>query len=299
MAVVQHDHLVQVGETQLMLRQQGNPDGPSVLVLGGISGGRMVYHPDGSGWWQGLFRDTQLLDYDVWSLDYCGGTGDSQSDRIPNAVAEHAELIVGALHKRSKTHFHAIIGGSFGGCIGMVLAAHPKLVVERLVVAGAAHRPTAQAVMLRSLQRDFIRLSEQAGDVVQGTVLARALAMVSYRGAVGLDQRFSDAQQAIDYIHERASALVARDPERAKQLFTCFGPALDNFTIVPQTLTLPVLVIGFQDDFLAPPHLLEAFVAELPDCRGYKLVKTPDGHDGFILATSGYGVELNAFLEDV
>lgn len=299
MAVVQRDHCVQVGDAQLMLRQQGNPDGPAVLVLGGISGGRFVYRDDGSGWWQGLIRDADLLDYNVWSVDYCGGTGDSHCEVIPATVAAHAELLSTALQQLGHTHFHAVIGGSFGGCIGMALVAQGHLTIGRLVVAGAAHRPTAQAVMLRSLQRDFIRLSEQTGDTEQGTVLARALAMISYRGPVGLDQRFPEAAQAIDYIHQRAATLVSRDPQRAKQLFTCFGPALDTFAIAPQKLQLPVFVVGFQDDFLAPTHLLQEFVSALPDCRGYKCVATADGHDGFILATTSYGAELKAFLEDV
>ncbi len=291
------DHKVNTRYGELCLRQQGPRGAPKVLVLGGISGGRLAYLADGSGWWQGLFTHLDLQAYEIWTLDYLGGMGDSLCDAPPATVEAQAEAIALALQKLGCTHWHTIIGGSFGGCVGMVLALHDALRVQRLAVLGAAHRPTAQAVMLRSLQRDFIELAAQTQQPERGVALARALAMVTYRGTTGLDVRFPDGNAAVHYMHDRAARLVQQNPQQARQLFTVFGPALDAFRIAPQALQLPVCVIGFKDDLLVPSHLLEEFSRQLPQCQAYEQVATAHGHDGFILNTAAFAPCLQQFME--
>ncbi|MDN7125997.1 alpha/beta fold hydrolase [Pseudidiomarina sp. 1APR75-33.1] len=299
MSYKQVDHLISTPQGQLAVRQQGTECAPNILVLGGISGGREVYTQSGEGWWQGLFRDTDLLGYNVWSLDYLGGMGASSCAVTPGSVELQAQAVEEALLQLGVKHLHALIGGSYGGCVGMALVAASKLSVARLAVLGAAHRATAQAVMLRSLQRDFIELAEQAGDAERGVVLARALAMVSYRGTTGLDARFSDAAGAIDFMHQRAQRLVQRDPWQARRLFTEFGPALDAFRVAPQRVQVPTFLLGFKDDLLVPPHVLNELQGLLPRCWAYDEVATAHGHDGFILNTAVFGPRLQEFLEDV
>lgn len=299
MSYFQVDHLITIPQGQLAIRQQGTKGAPDVLVLGGISGGREVYNPAGGGWWQGLFKDTDLLGYNVWSLDYLGGMGISSCQTTPATVELQAQAIRAALLQLGVEHLHAIIGGSYGGCVGMALTAAAKLPVARLAVLGAAHRATAQAVMLRSLQRDFVALADDMGDAERGVVLARALAMLSYRGTTGLDARFTNSAEAIEFMHQRAQRLVQQDPARARRLFTVFGPALDAFKLAPQKLNAPTFLLGFKDDLLVPRHVLEELAALLPQCWGYDEVATAHGHDGFILNTAAFGPRLQQFLEDL
>ena len=291
------DHRVNTQFGELCLRQQGCLGAPRVLVLGGISGGRLAYLADGSGWWQGLFTHLDLAAYEVWTLDYLGGMGESECDVPPATVEAQAEAIALALQKLGATAWHAVIGGSYGGCVGMVLASHEALQVGRLAVLGAAHRATAQAVMLRSLQRDFIALAEQLQQPQRGIALARALAMVTYRGTTGLDVRFPDVTAAVHYMHERAARLVQQNPQQARQLFTVFGPALDSFRIAPQNLQQPVYIIGFRDDLLVPRHLLTELSRQLPHCWSYEEIDTAHGHDGFILNTAAFAPNLQQFME--
>ncbi|RUO63613.1 alpha/beta fold hydrolase [Pseudidiomarina insulisalsae] len=297
MSFAYKDHQIKLEQGSLALRRQGCADGPAVLLLGGISGGRRVYEGKGEGWWHGLVEHAGLLDYQLWTLDYFGGMGESSCAQVPSTVEEHADAIARAFERLGLTQFHAVIGGSFGGCVAMALATSAALAVQRLAVIAASHRPSAQAVMLRSLQRDFIRLADNAGEAQQGVALARALAMFSYRGAVGLDTRFPDGARAVDYMHERAQQLVARNPAQARQLFTHFGPALDRFRIAPQRLRQPTLVVGFDGDILIPSHLLTELCSLLPHCYGHETVATAHGHDGFILNTAAYGPQLKHFLE--
>ncbi|WP_258240938.1 alpha/beta fold hydrolase [Pseudidiomarina homiensis] len=296
------DHFIDLPQGKLALRSFGRADAPVVLVLGGISGGRKIYQADalqhGRGWWQGLVEHAGLQRYRLVAVDYCGGMGDSECQQVPGEVSEHAQLITQALLQLGIRQLHAVIGGSFGGCVAMELARSSQLDCQRLVVLGAAHRPTAQAVMIRSLQRDFIAQAIAAGNELRGVQLARALAMLSYRGARGLDERFPDPSQAVIYMHERAATLVASNPMRAVQLFKTFGPALDQFKIAPENLQIPTFVVSFADDYLAPEHVMDELVSRLPNCHTHMRVATLHGHDGFILDTASYGPQLKQFLED-
>lgn len=299
MSYCQIDHLITVPQGQLALRQQGAENAPDVLVLGGISGGREIYSPAGKGWWQGLIDNAGLLGYNLWSLDYLGGMGASTCQATPTTVEIQAQAIQTALMSLGVEQLHAIIGGSYGGCVGMAMAAAGDLQVDRLVVLGAAHRPSAQAIMLRSLQRDFVALAEELGAAERGVALARALAMVSYRGSSGLDARFPNGIDAIDFMHQRALRLVQQDPMRARQLFTVFGPALDAFRVAPQRIQTATLLVGFKDDLLVPKHLLTELAGLLPDCYGYEAIDTAHGHDGFILNTAAFGPTIKHFLEEL
>lgn len=139
MSYCQIDHLITVPQGQLALRQQGAENAPDVLVLGGISGGREIYSPAGKGWWQGLIDNAGLLGYNLWSLDYLGGMGASTCQATPTTVEIQAQAIQTALMSLGVEQLHAIIGGSYGGCVGMAMAAAGDLQVDRLVVLGAAH----------------------------------------------------------------------------------------------------------------------------------------------------------------
>lgn len=161
------DHVIPLPQGELALRlyssksatENAIDDAPVVLVLGGISGGRNIYQADtekhGRGWWQGLVEHAELGQYRLLAVDYFGGMGASNCNQVPDKVEAHAETIAEAIPKLGIDELHAVIGGSFGGCVAMALARTQQLNCQRLVVLGAAHRPTAQAVMIRSLQRDF------------------------------------------------------------------------------------------------------------------------------------------------
>lgn len=300
MAYSFQDHFISLTHgSRLAVRCYGNENAATLLVLGGISGGRNVYQAHGRGWWQGLIDAAQLQDYRLITLDYLGGMGESECAQVPDRIAPHAEVIAEALSVLGVRELYALIGGSFGGCVAMEMVRQRRLNIQRLAVLGAAHRPAAQAVMIRDLQRQFVQQGAVTRDAIRGIELARALAMLSYRGAQGLDTRFPDPKAAVHYMYERAERLVKQNPSQAAQLFLKFGPALDHFRIAPVELELPTFVVGFSSDFLAPQHLVDEFVQQLPQCKAYVQVDTVDGHDGFILNTAAYGPQLRAFLEEI
>jgi homoserine O-acetyltransferase/O-succinyltransferase len=289
-------HVCPVPGGQLYLNEFGNPHGPLVLVLGGISGGRSVWQADGSGWWQELFKVVDLQRFGVLAVDYAGGTGDSQVLPVAATITQQAQLIAAALVQLGLTQLHTVIGGSYGGLVALELAQHKSLSMSRLAVIGAAHRAPAQAVMLRYFQRQLLRLGDAAGEPEQGLQLARALAMLSYRSSAAMDQYFPDPQQAVTYIERKGQQLVQADSIAARNLFEQFGPALDSYRLTPQLIHQPTLLIGFTSDQLVPAELLTEFAEQLPHCVGLHCVESSYGHDGFIKSVSAYAAPLQQFL---
>ncbi|WP_169931161.1 alpha/beta fold hydrolase [Pseudidiomarina aestuarii] len=289
------DHSIQLTEGQLLLRSYGSNSGPPVLVLGGISGGRDIFTSNGSGWWQGL-AEAIPAELNVISLDYAGGSGDSTVTPVPQRVEGHAILIEQALQRLGIQHLRAIVGGSFGGVIALELARRGKLEIGGLAIIGAAHRPTAQALMLRALQREYIALAEQAGQTERGVQLARALAMLSYRSADGMDTYHPQGTSAVDYILSRSAQTVAKAPSRARNFFTAFGPALDQYRINPTEISVPTLLVGFDSDQLVSAQVLNELAEKLPRCAGLHLLPSSYGHDGFIKNTASYASICHNFI---
>lgn len=268
-----------------------------ILVLGGISGNRDAINTHGTGWWQGLAEVLNPAACQLIMVDYAGGTGESDVTPLPQTIGAQAALISAALQQHSLTEFHAVIGGSYGGLVALELAQDHNLNFERLAIIGAAHRPTAQSVMLRALQREFVRLGDAAEQPERGVQLARALAMLSYRSAAGMDQYYPDPHDAVVYIESRGLRTVQRSLNRARQLFEVFGPALDAYRIEPSQIEQPTLLIGFDSDQLVPPSVLHEFAQGLTDCRGCHIFSSTYGHDGFIKSTHDYAATLAEFLE--
>lgn len=292
------DQTVNVTGGTLAVRRYGSAQAPQVLVLGGISGGRDVFADDGSGWWQGLAAALPAT-VGVVTVDYPGGSGDSTVKPVPERVEGHADCIEQALKTLDITRLHAVIGGSFGGVVALELARRGVIPVAGLAIIGAAHRPTAQGLMLRALQREYIALGERAGQPERGVQLARALAMLSYRSAEGMDTYHPQGQSAIDYIMSRSARTVERAPERARNFFTAFGPALDNYRIDPAEISTPTLLVGFDSDQLVSPQVLTEFAEQLPHCAGLHIFPSSYGHDGFIKNTESYARICRQFLEEL
>lgn len=289
-------HLCRVPGGTLYVNEFGNPHGPVLLVLGGISGGRGVWQADGQGWWQSLFAAIDIGHFGVLAVDYAGGTGDSQVQPLPGSITQQAQLIAAALQQLGLTQIYGVIGGSYGGLVALELAQCRSLNIERLVIIGAAHRAAAQAVMLRHFQRQLVSLADTAGCSERGLQLARALAMMSYRSSAAMDHYFADPHRAIAYLEGKGLALVQNDALRARQLFELFGPALDSYRLNPALIQQPTLVIGFTSDQLVPPALLHEFAQQLPRCYALHCVDSSYGHDGFINSVSAYAEPLQLFL---
>lgn len=276
--------------------ESGRADAPVIAVQGGISATGELWKLDGSGWWQDLyplFADND--DIQVLSFDYLGGLGGSALPARCLSVAEHSEAYQQALTQLGIRRLAGWLGGSFGGILGLQAAATGRgPVIERLAVLGAAHKPAIQSTVLRAFQQ---LLLQNADNEQQGVVLARALAMLTYRSADEFEQRFASGDEALQYVLAQGERLLRRHGKQASHIFTQLTPALSDYQVQADKISCPVQLVHFSGDTIAPPALVNSLSQQLANCRCVLSVQTHYGHDGFIKNVADYQPTLTQFFK--
>lgn len=300
---------------RIAVRTAGPADAPTVLVLGGISAGRAVVAAPGeetAGWWEAVVRPGRGIDtsrYRVLSIDWLGGRGDStpagELPRTPPAEPQitprdQAAAIVGALDALGIGRLHACAGSSYGGMVALALASQSPERVARLAVLGAAHEPHPMATALRGLQREIVRLGVARGDPREGLILARGLAMTTYRSAREFALRFADGPGEPDGSRRGVAGYLRARGERFADAFTpdaflCLSQSIDLHRVDPASIRTPVTLVAFEPDAIAPAWQIRALADQLPGPWVLRTVRSQYGHDAFLREPTIVG----AILSDV
>lgn len=248
-----------------------------VCVMGGISAGARL------DWWPGIVGPGGPLDPHVTPL-----VGfDFLRDRLYSTV-EQAEALLAILDDRDLPKVR-IVGASYGGMVGLALAALAPDRVERLVLLAAAHRPHPIGTAWRSIQRQILDLAIDAGEEARGVALARALAITTFRSPAEFDARFdgpptregNDVKAPVDsYLAHQGAKYAATHSARG---FRALTASIDLHRIEPAAVRVPVHLVAFVGDLVVPPDLMRELAEQLPDCRSFDVVPSIHGHDGFLL----------------
>jgi homoserine O-acetyltransferase len=286
---------------EVAYRLAGARGAPFVAVLGGISAGRNVFslQPDAPGWWEDAIGPGRALDtdrYRVLGVDFLGGshrsTGPSVGQVFPSVSAfDQARLLVALLDQLGIERLRASLGASYGGMVTLALAqAHPQR-VENAVVLSAAHRTHPMSTAWRSVQRAIVRYALGHGEGSRGLVLARALAMATYRSAREFEERFAGQAAATPegFRFPVESYLLARGESYAAvykpEAFVCLSESIDLHRVDPAVIRVPTTLLGVQEDQLVPL----ADMRQLRDQHGGNCslteISSIYGHDAFLKET--------------
>lgn len=290
-----------VERVEVAYRLAGAQGAPVVAVLGGISAGRNVFslQPGATGWWEEAIGPGRALDTDrfqVLGMDFLGGshhtTGPGEGDVFPSVSAfDQARLIVALMDHLGVERLHASLGASYGGMVTLALAqAHPER-LRHAVVLSAAHRTHPMSTAWRSVQRAIVRYALSHGEGPRGLVLARALAMATYRSAREFEERFPGPAEATPdgFRFPVETYLMARGESYAAvykpEAFVCLSESIDLHRVDPEAIRVPTTLLGVQEDQLVPL----ADMRELRDRHGgnCSLVEISSifGHDAFLKET--------------
>jgi homoserine O-acetyltransferase len=282
-------------------RLAGARGAPVVAVLGGISAGRNVFSLETAapGWWEDAIGPGRALDTDrfrVLGLDFLGGshrtTGPGEGAVFPSVSAfDQARLIIALMDHLGIERLQASLGASYGGMVTLALAqAHPGR-VRHAVVLSAAHRTHPMSTAWRSVQRAIVRYALSHGEGPRGLVLARALAMATYRSAREFEERFpGPAEPGADgFRFPVESYLMARGERYAAvyqpEAFVCLSESIDLHRVEPEAIRVPTTLLGVQEAQLVPL----ADMRQLRDRHGgnCSLVEISSiyGHDAFLKET--------------
>lgn len=305
---------------------QGPAGAPLLVVQGGISAGRHVTASAGDpspGWWQEVVGPGRAIDTDRWrvlAFDYLGGNGDSSGPRhatrhdpedaaVPAdgvgrqafptiSTLDQARALACLLDHLDEGPLAAFVGASYGGMVGLAFAAIAPHRLRRLIVLSAAHRPHPQATAWRSLQRNIVAMAKRRGCVHEGMALARGLAMITYRTAEELAQRF-DASPTRDAAGQLRFPVESYLEARGQRFAEIFDPdafwtlsqSIDLHRVTPQAITVPTVLVAVHSDQLVPPELIRQLATELPRAELH-CIASLFGHDAFLKETQHIGALL-------
>jgi homoserine O-acetyltransferase len=208
----------------------------------------------------------------------------------------------------------AVVGGSMGGMRALEWAvADPERVASVLLLAVGAYA-TADQIGLQSAQIHAIRADGafRGGDYYdaaegdgphRGIGAARRIAQLSYRTENEMAERFGRrAQTGEDPLREGRYAIESYLDHHADKLARRFDAnsylvlteAMNHHDVgrgrggIPRALgriTASTVIGGVDSDRLYPPHLQRELAALIPRADGPHLVRSPYGHDAFLIET--------------
>ncbi|XBQ17106.1 MAG: alpha/beta fold hydrolase [Oceanicaulis sp.] len=273
-------------------RVTGPVDGPETLVLGGVSAGRAVASgPGETGWWPGVAEAGGALDparTRMLGLDFV-----TEADPFPSVEDQAAAAL--ALADAAGFGRFRIVGASYGGVIGLAIAAAVPDRIRRLDVLCAAARPSPLATAWRSIQREILALGAEAGDPARGVDLARRLAMTTYRTCEELHARFADpepggrdADGVAAYLAARGADYAAKTPP---EKMAALLQSMDAADVAIKAIAAPARFLAITSDRLVPPRDIRATAARIREAAVVE-IDSLYGHDGFLKETAA----VNAFL---
>ena len=287
---------------------------PLVVVQGGISASRHVAgHSGERGWWHGLVGPGRALDTNevrVLSVDPLGGDGASSGPRtcairpFPTVTStDQARALALLLDHLGAQRDVTFVGASYGGMVGLALAALEPTRLRALVAISAADRSHPLATAWRSVQRRAVRLGRTHGAEHEALALARGLAMATYRSANELEQRFDGPPIEVDgtlrfpvedYLEARGRAFADSFDADA---FLCLSQAIDLHRIDPAAISTPTTLVAVDSDQLVPIEQVRALSRRLGGPT--RLVETSSlyGHDAFLKEQDTLAPILRAALE--
>ncbi|MCP9620881.1 homoserine O-acetyltransferase [Nocardia otitidiscaviarum] len=218
----------------------------------------------------------------------------------------------------------AVVGGSMGGMRVLEwMIGHPDRVGSALVLA-VGPRATADQIGTQTTQIAAITADPdwQGGDYhgtgrapMTGMRIARRIAHLSYRTEFELDHRFENHAQGDEnpwdggryavqsYLEYQADKLVSRfDPGTYILLTEAMnrhdvGRGRGGIATALTSTPVPCIVGGVDSDRLYPLRTQQELADLLPGCKGLEIVRSRDGHDGFLTETEAVGKLLTETMD--
>ncbi|MFC9561208.1 homoserine O-acetyltransferase [Agromyces sp. NPDC056965] len=200
----------------------------AILVLHALTGDSHVIGPAGAahpsaGWWPGIVGPGLAIDTDRWFVVAPNVLGGCQGSTGPASLAadraewgvrfpfltirDQVRAQIAFARELGIERFAAVVGGSMGAMHVLEWAIMAPDAVERIAVLAAPAATSADQIALNSVQIEAIRTDPafRGGEFydapdgdgpTRGLALARRMAMLNYRTASELNQRFARSWQS-------------------------------------------------------------------------------------------------------
>ena len=272
------------------------------------------------GWWDALVGSGKAIDTDrfyVVAANILGGCqgstgpasatadGEPWGSSFPSlTVRDQVAAEVALADELGVSSWYGVIGGSAGGMRAVEWAVmHPSR-VERLFLLASPAAASAEQIALSGIQVDAIRADPYfaGGDYYAGPAgpavgldLARRIAHLSYRSEFELADRFGrlvqeDGRYAVEsYLQHHGSKLARRFDANS---YIVLSEAMSSHDVgrdrggiesALSRITARTLVAGIDSDRLYPLSQQQELADLIPTSGSLDIVKSPHGHDGFLI----------------
>ena len=221
-----------------------------------------------------------------------------------------------------------VVGGSMGGHRVLEWAIMAPERVRSIAVIASGAQTTADQIAWAHAQLAAITLDPnyRGGDYYAagpgqgphaGLALARRIAHTTYRSAEELETRFGRIQQHAEdpmlggrfavqsYLDHHGTKLSLRFDANSYVALTRsmlthdVGRDRGGVRAALSTITADTLVVTVDSDRLFLPHESERIAAAVPGARPVRYVRSPYGHDGFLIEHEQMSRHLGDFLRQV
>jgi len=322
----------------------------AVLVFHALTGDSHVTGPAGAGhptggWWSGIVGPGLALDTDRFAVVVPNIPGGCQGSTGPSTVSptgrewgssfpyltirDQIRPIATLADQMGIDAFHTVVGGSMGGMHALEWALEYPSRTKRLGLIATTAVTSADQLGVNSVQTEAIKADPMfaGGDYYdqdegpsRGLALARRMALLNYRSAQELNDRFERSWQgkrsplgdqgrfAVEsYLDFHGNKFTRRFDANS---YLCLVDAMNSHDVtrgrgsldeVLSSLTLPTLVLGVDSDRLFPLDQQHTLAAHIPGTIDQadvaQVISSPFGHDGFLIESDAVGAPLRALLD--
>jgi homoserine O-acetyltransferase/O-succinyltransferase len=296
----------------------GNPEGPVVVALGGISAdGHVTPHAAHgvAGWWERLVGPGRALDtrrVRVVGIDWIGGPGRSSAPaRRPGpggipavTTGDQAAALAAVLDHLGVERAPAVVGASYGAMVALSFGARFPERAGRILAISGAHESHPMATALRSLQRRIALLAHARGATREGLVLARSLAMTTYRSPEEFRERFDMEPRyepggfrfpVEDYLEHHGRRFAERFE---LDHFLYLNQSLDLHRVEPEAIETPAILLAVAEDALVPLWQMRELHRRLGAPGELVEISSPMAHDAFLVEEDSVGSVVRRVMEE-
>lgn len=210
---------------------------------------------------------------------------------------------------------YAVVGSSLGGFQALEWALIQPEKIERLVLIATDYKVTPWAAGLNETQRMAVMTDSSYGEEhedagKEGMATARAIALLSYRGASGYNISQKNNQDTPVFQH-RVSTYQQYQGEKLKKRFNAYSymtilDAFDSHDVargrgrreeVLKSIKAKTACIAIPTDILFPPSAVKELAEGIPGSRYFE-IESEFGHDGFLVEHEQLNRILKSFLSE-